>query len=67
MTQEATNGAFPSSLRTPDIDKEMSFPENSVPGNQSPLADKNFTDRWGNWWTGAGLDLGLETEVSAIL
>ena len=46
---------------------KMVFPEHSVPGNQSPLADKTFTVIWGNWQTGAGLDLELETEFSAIL
>ena len=45
---------------------KMAFSEHSVPRNQSPSSDKTFTDRWGNWRTGSGLDLGLETEFLAI-
>ena len=45
----------------------MAFPDHLVPVNHDPAADKPFTDRWENWRTGAGLDLALESDFSAIL
>ena len=65
-TQEATNGYFPNSTSTPDIEKKP-FLEHSVPGNQSPSTENTFPYIWGNWRTGDGLYLGLKIEFSAIL